>query len=487
MLLCEVRQHDSKALEIPPTHWRDVLRDYVFTNMLTVTLTGIGVSSGTILSPYIDVATRCQRFVDGMGCGGGKAKREVAASVSAVVALPSVEVSSGECVICREQMKEGRDVCELPCQHLFHWICVLPWLKKRNTCPCCRFQLPTDDVLGEIERLWGVLVKKAFEAKFVDLSWDALTLASDMLSLASQFLEFRFEYIDRLCTFEAHVLAAKSAHFPSVACGGGGGGDYSSLVELGRAIHAHSIAFGIPRGVETARILFERMEQRTLQHGMRGDIAAGKELFDKMLEKDEQSWNIMVCGYTQIGKFRELFNVMPVKTLPTWNAMISGYTRASRPAEALSLFRKMQIVGVKPDINTLVTVLPACAQLERFDTSIAVYNAIIDVYAKCGCVNKALDVFKRMQERNVVSYNTIISGLAIHGRGHEAIEIFTEMERTRGIKPEDITYVGLLNAFAHSGLVERGSIYFQNMQKDHGIQPKIEHYGCMVDVLGRAG
>lgn len=100
-----------------------------------------------------------------MGCGGvsggsGKEGREVGASVAAVAALPSVSgVSGKECAICKEEMKEGRDVCELPCEHSFHWICILPWLKKKNTCPCCRYRLPTDDVYGEIERLWEVVVK----------------------------------------------------------------------------------------------------------------------------------------------------------------------------------------------------------------------------------------------------------------------------------------------------------------------------------------
>lgn len=95
-----------------------------------------------------------------MGSGVGKGAGEVAAARAAVVALPAVEVTAAgkECVICKEEMGIGRDVCELPCQHLFHWKCILPWLKKRNTCPCCRFQLPSDDVVGEIQRLWEALV-----------------------------------------------------------------------------------------------------------------------------------------------------------------------------------------------------------------------------------------------------------------------------------------------------------------------------------------
>lgn len=94
--------------------------------------------------------------------GFGAEEKKVAASPAAVAALPAVEMKGGvdvECVICKEVMREGRDACELPCQHSFHWTCILPWLKKRNTCPCCRFELPSGDVYSEIERLWSVLVK----------------------------------------------------------------------------------------------------------------------------------------------------------------------------------------------------------------------------------------------------------------------------------------------------------------------------------------
>lgn len=128
-----------------------------------LSLSGIngGAYEGAILLPYIEMVTRCRRFLNVTG-GGGKEGREVAAAVTAVVGLPSVEVKGDggdECVICKEEIKEGREVCELPCEHLYHWGCILPWLKKRNTCPCCRYRLPSDDVFGEIERLWEVLAE----------------------------------------------------------------------------------------------------------------------------------------------------------------------------------------------------------------------------------------------------------------------------------------------------------------------------------------
>ncbi|KAL8217014.1 hypothetical protein R6Q57_023851 [Mikania cordata] len=160
LLLCEQHQHEPESLKtLSPTDWRDSLSDYVATTMLT--LSGIGFSRSEILMKYIEVVAKCKKFVDVMSSRDGKEGKEVAASVVAVVALPSVQVKQGgkECAVCKEEMRLGRDVCELPCEHQFHWMCILPWVIKRNTCPCCRHRLPTDDVYGEIERQWELLVK----------------------------------------------------------------------------------------------------------------------------------------------------------------------------------------------------------------------------------------------------------------------------------------------------------------------------------------
>ncbi|KAL3536333.1 hypothetical protein ACH5RR_004794 [Cinchona calisaya] len=165
LLLCEFRQLYPEVLETPPSHWRSVLCNYVSDDILR--LSGFEASSAQVLIKYVEMVIKCKRFVSVMGAaaGGnndGKGGIEAATSAGVVVALPSVEVSENgnlECVICKENMKRGRDVCKLPCDHLFHWMCILPWLKKKNTCPCCRFRLPTDDVFGEIERLWELLAK----------------------------------------------------------------------------------------------------------------------------------------------------------------------------------------------------------------------------------------------------------------------------------------------------------------------------------------
>ncbi|CAN4118933.1 unnamed protein product [Withania somnifera] len=171
LLLCELRQHDPEALDSQPSRWREILCDYMAKDMLK--LSNIGCSSSEVMLKFIELAAKCKNFVNAMACDSSEQGRsyssviderkdgkKLAASVAVVVALPSVEVSgirNDECVICKEDMKLGRNVCKLPCEHLFHWKCILPWLKKTNTCPCCRFQLPSDDVLAEIQRLWEVL------------------------------------------------------------------------------------------------------------------------------------------------------------------------------------------------------------------------------------------------------------------------------------------------------------------------------------------
>lgn len=161
MLLCEVSHHEpAGSLEsTPSTKWIDAIKRYTLNNTLTLTLSGIAACPDTVLCKCVDTVTRCWGFLNDTG-RGSCGEREVGTSAVAIVSFPWVEVDGVECAICMEEMPKGRDVCELPCRHSFHWVCLLPWLHKRNTCPCCRFLLPTDDVFGEIQRLWEILANK---------------------------------------------------------------------------------------------------------------------------------------------------------------------------------------------------------------------------------------------------------------------------------------------------------------------------------------
>ncbi|KAI4312415.1 hypothetical protein MLD38_037225 [Melastoma candidum] len=228
------------------------------------------------------------------------------------------------------------------------------------------------------------------------------------------------------------------------------------------------------------------------------------------------TWNAMIKGYSEsetpssaVEFYREskveiahkVFDAMLYRDLVAWNTVINGFASNGMPNEALMLFKKMSSDGVAPDGFTVVSVLTACAEMGALALGrrIHVYmvkiglienlhasNSLLDLYAKSGCVCEARKVFNEMSVRNVVSWMCLIAGLAVNGIGFEALELFKEMER-EGLVPSQITFVGVLCACSHCGIVDQGFEYFRRMQEEFGIVPLIEHHGCMVDLLSRAG
>ncbi|XP_010245184.1 PREDICTED: pentatricopeptide repeat-containing protein At4g21065 [Nelumbo nucifera] len=205
------------------------------------------------------------------------------------------------------------------------------------------------------------------------------------------------------------------------------------------------------------------------------------------------------CGLDE--RAHKLFELTPKRDLVTWNCVINGFAVNGRPNEVLTLFREMCFEGVKPDGFTMVSLLTACAELGALalgrrahvymfkvglNENLHSGNALIDLYAKCGSIREAHMIFHEMELKSVVSWTSLIVGLAVNGFGKEALELFEELER-EGLKPTEITFVGVLYACSHCGMVDEGFGYFKKMEEEYGIVPKIEHYGCMVDLLGRAG
>ncbi|OVA00734.1 Pentatricopeptide repeat [Macleaya cordata] len=179
---------------------------------------------------------------------------------------------------------------------------------------------------------------------------------------------------------------------------------------------------------------------------------------------------------------RLLFDEMPNRNSVSWNALITGYTHNRKFREAISMFRMMQLANMEPTEVTMVGVLSACAHLGALSQG----TALTDMYAKCGVVDEAEKVFGLMRVKNVYTWNVLISGLAMNGQGEAALEIFSKMVM-KNVKPDGVTFLAVLCACCHQGLVEEGRKFFQSMQKEYGLRPGIEHYGCMVDLLGRAG
>lgn len=205
------------------------------------------------------------------------------------------------------------------------------------------------------------------------------------------------------------------------------------------------------------------------------------------------------CG--DLRRARNIFRRMPNKNLVSWNAMITGYVQQGLLEEAIRLFYAMRDKLVKPNEITMVNVLSACAGLgalelgrevhlyigrNGLDMNVIVATALIDMYSKCGILDDACLVFVKAANKDVALWNTMILGLAYHGNGKDSLAVLGQMEKS-GAKPNDITYIGALSACNHSGLVEEGRLHFSNMCTKHGLSPTVEHYACMVDLLGRAG
>ncbi|KAF8395640.1 hypothetical protein HHK36_019590 [Tetracentron sinense] len=235
-----------------------------------------------------------------------------------------------------------------------------------------------------------------------------------------------------------------------------------------------------------------------------GEIKDAGRVFDVMFEEDVVASTVMISSYVDHGLIKHastIFDRVEAKDTVCWTAMIDGLVRNGEMNKALKLFRKMQMENVRPNEVTIVCVISACSQmgtlelgrwvhsyLEKYEIKLNrfVGSALINMYSRCGSLDEAKRVFIKMEERDVVTYNSMIVGLAMHGRSTEAIEMFKLMKK-KGLKPSHITFVGVLNACSHGGLVDLGFEIFHSMTEEYRMEPQIEHYGCMVDLLGRVG
>ncbi|RWV96977.1 hypothetical protein GW17_00040265 [Ensete ventricosum] len=242
--------------------------------------------------------------------------------------------------------------------------------------------------------------------------------------------------------------------------------------------------------------------------GELGDLEEGRHVHELLtrtgFESDVSILNALITMYSKCKRIdlaEEVFENMPEKSLVSWNAMILGYGQNDRVEDALRLFSKMQWENVKPDSFTMVSVIPVLADISVLkqakwihgfairlclDKNIFVTTALVDLYAKCGSVRIARRLFDAMEERHVTTWNAMIDGYGTHGFGKSAIDLFERMRRSY-VKPNDITFLSVLSACGHSGLVQEGKKYFASMKEDYGLEPNMDHYGCMVDLLGRSG
>jgi len=239
-------------------------------------------------------------------------------------------------------------------------------------------------------------------------------------------------------------------------------------------------------------------------------LLGGVQVHCNVFKDGHQSDTILLTAlmdlYSQCQKCDDackVFDEMPGKDTVAWNVMISCYIRNNRTRDALRLFDVMQTegYGCEPDDVTCLLLLQACARLNSLEFGERVHsyimergyggalnlsNSLITMYSRCGCLDKAYEVFMGIKNKSVVSWSAMISGLAVNGYGREAIEAFEEMRRN-GIQPDDHTFTGVLSACSHSGLLNEGMSFFDRMISEFQLTPAVHHYGCIVDLLGRVG
>ncbi|CAN1847821.1 Pentatricopeptide repeat-containing protein At4g02750 [Linum perenne] len=235
-----------------------------------------------------------------------------------------------------------------------------------------------------------------------------------------------------------------------------------------------------------------------------GSARTAHVLLEKLPYGDIVSWTNVIVGYFRSGELGcaiKVFHSMPSLDVTLWNVMICGLGENGHGEEGIRLFLRMKQLGVSPDKSTFTSVLTICSNLPAlylgkqvcghviktgFSQTIEVCNAMITMYARCGYMSSAMSVFSSMPNYNVISWNSIICGFAHHGYGVKALEMFEEM-RSSDVKPNRLTFIGVMTACSHAGLVEQGRYYFDYMKNKCSLQPTGEHYTCIVDLLGRFG
>lgn len=227
-------------------------------------------------------------------------------------------------------------------------------------------------------------------------------------------------------------------------------------------------------------------------------------MFDQTSFKDVVSCNSMIDGFVkagETGQARKVFDQMPMRDAMSWGTLIAGYVQMKQLKEAIELFDQMVALVVRPDNVALVSVLSACAQLGALEKGKSIHQYIeqnriridtflstglVDLYAKCGCIESAREIFESSPEKNLFTWNAMLVGFAVHGYGKLLLDHLSRMVKS-GIRPDGVTFLGVLVGCSHAGLIGEAKRLFGEMESVYGVPRELKHYGCMADLLGRAG
>ncbi|CAM6073835.1 unnamed protein product [Sphagnum tenellum] len=270
-----------------------------------------------------------------------------------------------------------------------------------------------------------------------------------------------------------------------------------AALEEGRHLHQQIIQSGCESDVLVGNSLVD-------MYAKCGSIEDAWRVFSRMHVHDMFAWSAIILGYVKCGqgkKALEVFNRMSSPNVVAWNAMILGFLKSGQGQKSLELFQQMEQKGVEPDPVTFVGVLNACASVSALEegrrihqqiiqsgleSAVFVGSSLLDMYAKCGSIQDAQKVFNKMPMHDVVTWTAMLKGYAMHGLGKEALRHFEQMSQA-DVEMDQVTFISLLSACTHAGLVDEGLCYFESMGSVYGVPATVEHYACIVDLLGRAG
>ncbi|KAL3610650.1 hypothetical protein D5086_001670, partial [Populus alba] len=350
-----------------------------------------------------------------------------------------------------------------------------------------------------------------------------------------------------------------------------------SDLKLGESIHGCIIRLGMDFDLYTCNALMniKRNCSDMVEVDRRGSLMDSvKKVFEKMLKRDVVSWNTVIAGNAENGKYEEalmlvremgndnlkpdsftlssvlpifaeyvdlhkgkeihgyamrhgfdndvfigsslvgmyakcarvedalqVFNILPQHDSISWNSIIAGCVQNGLFDEGLRFFHQMLKAKVKPVPVSFSSIMPACANLIAlhlgkqlhgfiirvgYDDNMFVSSSLVDMYAKCGYIKVARWIFDRMDVHDMVSWTAIIMGYALHGQACHVVSLFEQMEM-EGVRPNYVSFVAVLTACSHAGMMNEAWRYFNSMTQNYGIVPGLEHYACMADLLGRAG